>query len=134
MVFPGRLRSGIGVAATALAIAGAATGCGTTDDDGGETAGEERSTPAEAAGEQPLSPAQERGKELFTRTCGSCHTLDAAGTQGAIGPNLDEIQVDEAGVLRAIEIGGTGSGNMPAGLYGGQDARDVAAFVAGSGP
>jgi len=29
------------------------------------------------------------GKQVFTQTCGSCHTLAAAGTSGTIGPNLD---------------------------------------------
>jgi mono/diheme cytochrome c family protein len=33
-------------------------------------------------------PAQ--GKKLFVEKCGSCHTLADAGTQGTIGPNLDE--------------------------------------------
>ena len=30
-----------------------------------------------------------RGKELFVKGCGSCHTLADAGTTGTIGPNLD---------------------------------------------
>jgi mono/diheme cytochrome c family protein len=34
------------------------------------------------------SPTQ--GKELFTSRCGACHTLADAGTNGNIGPNLDE--------------------------------------------
>ena len=31
-----------------------------------------------------------RGKQLFVEKCGSCHTLADAGTQGRIGPNLDD--------------------------------------------
>lgn len=31
-----------------------------------------------------------QGKELFTQQCGSCHTLADAGTQGEVGPNLDD--------------------------------------------
>jgi cytochrome c oxidase subunit 2 len=31
-----------------------------------------------------------QGKELFTQQCGSCHTLADAGTEGEVGPNLDE--------------------------------------------
>ncbi len=31
-----------------------------------------------------------RGKELFTQSCGACHTLADAGTTGEIGPNLDD--------------------------------------------
>ena len=30
------------------------------------------------------------GKQLFQEKCGSCHTLADAGTQGKIGPNLDD--------------------------------------------
>jgi mono/diheme cytochrome c family protein len=111
--------------------------CSTTDDDGedlDQATEEARSTPAPADAEQPLTPATERGRTLFVETCGACHTLDAAGTQGAIGPNLDELQADRERVLRAIERGGTGSGSMPAGLYEGKDAQDVAEFVADSGP
>jgi len=29
------------------------------------------------------------GKEVFTQSCGGCHTLADAGTKGQIGPNLD---------------------------------------------
>ena len=90
--------------------------------------------PQTAVEEQPLDPIEERGRELFVANCGSCHTLEAAGTQGAIGPNLDEAQVDEAEVLAVIANGGKGSGNMPANLVTGEDAEAVAAFVAASGP
>ena len=30
-----------------------------------------------------------RGKELFVKNCGSCHTLRDAATTGQIGPDLD---------------------------------------------
>ena len=30
------------------------------------------------------------GKQVFSQTCASCHTLAAAGTSGTIGPNLDD--------------------------------------------
>src|SRR5687768_5628996 len=106
-------------------------GCSTTDDDGedlDQATDEARSTPAPADTDQPLTPVEERGRTLFVETCGSCHTLDAAGTQGAIGPNLDELQADRERVLRAIEQGGTGSGSMPADLYKGEDAQAVAEF------
>ena len=130
-----RRRWTLALLAAALLSAAALGACGTTDDEGEETVAEEtQSTPAEPEPEQPLSPAEEHGRTLFVETCGSCHTLDAAGTQGQVGPDLNELQVDEARVLRAIEVGGTGSGTMPAGLYKGKDAQDVATFVANSGP
>ena len=31
-----------------------------------------------------------QGKDLFVAQCGSCHVLADAGTQGQVGPNLDE--------------------------------------------
>jgi mono/diheme cytochrome c family protein len=94
--------------------------------------------PQSANVEQPLSAAEQHGRDLFVQNCGACHTLDAAGTVGNVGPNLDDIAVNEADVLHAIETGGgrhakgqgTGpSGNMPQNLVTGKDAQDVAAFV-----
>ena len=88
------------------------------------------------AGESPakpnLTPAQSAGAKLFADRCGSCHTLKAAGTQGQVGPNLDQLRPDVARVKAAIENGGTGSGTMPKGLLSGSDEQQVAAFVAGS--
>jgi mono/diheme cytochrome c family protein len=72
------------------------------------------------------------GAELFASNCGSCHTLEAAGTTGATGPDLDALAPDEAQVLAAIENGGAGSGAMPANIVTGADAQEVAAFVASS--
>jgi mono/diheme cytochrome c family protein len=118
----------------AALLAGVA-GCG--DGDSGETVEQPTATsgaPLEPSEEQPLSAAEQHGRELFVQNCGSCHTLDAAGTTGQIGPNLGDIPLDQADVRRAIEIGGRGSGNMPQNLVTGQDAADVAAFVAASGP
>src|SRR5918995_131749 len=102
-------------AAAALILLAA---CG--DDGGsGDTVAQQTATqgaPQAPDQEQPLSPAEEHGRELFIENCGSCHTLDAAGTQGQIGPNLGDIPLDTEEVLKAIETGGTGSGNMPTGL------------------
>jgi mono/diheme cytochrome c family protein len=127
---------GGGVVAMLLAAASLATaGCG--GDSGSDTVAQETATagaPQAPEVEQPLSAAEEHGRDLFIQTCGSCHTLDAAGTTGQIGPNLGDIPLTESDVLTAIRIGGRGSGNMPPDLYRGKDAQDVAAFVAASGP
>lgn len=101
------------------------------DDD--ETTAAQTTTSADA--EQPLSPDEERGRTLFAENCGACHTLDAAGTTGSVGPNLDEAQNDEAEVLEAIEQGGNEPGGpMPQNIVTGEDAQAVAKFVANSGP
>jgi mono/diheme cytochrome c family protein len=113
-----------------LSCAGVIAACGGDDDD---SSAEERTTPQTEVEEQPLSPEQEQGRELFVENCGTCHTLESAGTQGQIGPNLDEANVDEATVLEVIANGGYGSGNMPANLVTGADAQAVAAYVAAAG-
>jgi mono/diheme cytochrome c family protein len=78
-----------------------------------------------------LTPAQERGRELFGQVCQQCHTLKAANAVGLTGPNLDKLKPPRALVLDAIISGrARGQGTMPAGLYQGRDAEDVAAFVA----
>ena len=44
--------------------------------------------------------SQGAGKDLFTQRCGGCHTLADAGTNGTIGPDLDDAfaQAREAGM------------------------------------
>jgi cytochrome c6 len=70
-----------------------------------------------------------QGKTIFTQTCGTCHTLADAGTNGKVGPVLDQIKPDEKRVLKALKIGGTGSGTMPANLVTGKEAQAVAKYV-----
>jgi cytochrome c551 len=78
-----------------------------------------------------LTAADERGRELFARQCATCHTLRAANAVGKVGPNLDQLRPPKALVLDAIKQGrARGQGQMPAGLLDGQDAQDVADFVA----
>ena len=77
------------------------------------------------------------GKDLFIVNCGSCHTLAAAGTDGVVGPNLDDVLAPggagnfEGSYGRAINAVtcGFGGGRMPAGILQGENAREVAAFV-----
>lgn len=85
-----------------------------------------------------------KGKMLFVsgadgnQSCGSCHTLLDAGTTGTVGPNLDnalgyscaqgfEESTIYSAVLGQIDLA---QGAMPADLVTGQDAVDVAAYVA----
>ncbi len=78
-----------------------------------------------------LTKNEAMGRELFSRTCASCHTLAAAAAVGHVGPNLDVLLPNQALVAFAIENGfARGNGQMPAGIYTGQQAKDVAQFVA----
>jgi len=94
---------------------------------------------------------EENGRELFQEKCAGCHALTAAGSSAEVGPNLDDSfaqaradgfkesaireivheQIKYPGQFPTaednpafIEI------NMPANLVTGQDAEDVAAYVA----
>lgn len=121
----------------------AAAGCGGGSD--AATVHESSSPlggPEAPASSQPLSPDQQQGRQDFVQDCGTCHTFAAAGTVGQIGPNLGDIPLTEADVIRAIRIGGGHhshggggrSGNMPRNLVTGKAAQEVAAFVSASGP
>ena len=70
-----------------------------------------------------------QGKQLFQQNCGTCHTLADAGTNGKVGPVLDQVKPSDALVLKAIKNGGLGSGTMPANLFTGKDAQAVAKYV-----
>jgi mono/diheme cytochrome c family protein len=63
--------------------------------------------------------------------CGSCHTLQSAGTSGQVGPNLDGLSLDAAGIEAIVR---DGRGGMPS--FGGDlsdaEISAVASFVAGS--
>jgi len=76
-------------------------------------------------------PDIQKGKQLFSESCAACHNLDAVNARGVTGPDLDKIGTVTPGrVENAIKIGGTGQLRMPAGLLQGQNAKNVAAFVA----
>jgi len=124
-VRPGRRRS-IAVLGSVVTAALLAAGCGSVGFSGG-------------------TGDRARGKELFTQKCGSCHTLADAGTKGQIGPNLDYaflasrrdglgestiVQVVRGQIAYAITETSTGAPGMPADLVVGQDAEDVASYVA----
>ncbi len=86
---------------------------------------------AKARGGVDLTEAQVRGRELFAKNCANCHTLAASNAVGLVGPNLDQLRPPEELTLDAIENGrARGQGQMPADLLSGDDARDVASYVA----
>jgi mono/diheme cytochrome c family protein len=92
----------------------------------------------------------DRGRALFLQKCGTCHTLAQAGSTADIGPDLDAsfagaradggfdndtvegIVQQQIANPREIEEGVPNYASifMPADLVTGQDAEDVAAYVA----
>ncbi len=92
-----------------------------------------------AVGGVHLNAEQQKGRELFAARCAVCHSLAATKAVGRIGPDLD-VRVGEdiatsagrrALVLSAISEGrARGLGQMPALLFQGKEAEQVASFVA----
>jgi mono/diheme cytochrome c family protein len=142
----------------ALASAAVVAGCGGSSSSSESTTTEEAAPPAEetegAAAEEEAepeeapaeeAPAEEKGEEeagggesamlaegktIFTSTCASCHTLKEAGTSGEVGPNLDELEPDQATVEHQVQNGG---GGMPAfgneGILKPDEIKAVATYV-----
>lgn len=80
-------------------------------------------------GANGLDAQMQRGRALFTGKaappCALCHTLAAAGSDGQIGPVLDELKPDAARVRRVLQ---SGLGVMPS--YAGKlDAADMEALA-----
>jgi mono/diheme cytochrome c family protein len=105
-------------------VAALASACGT----------EKVSTPGASASIQ-------QGALLFNQRCGGCHTLSYAGTHGSAqnvrtaqfnnGPNFDvRCERPVARVLYAIQNGGFSGAIMPQNIVVGQQAINVAQFVA----
>jgi mono/diheme cytochrome c family protein len=84
-----------------------------------------------APGGVDLNAAETNGRAVFGTNCATCHTLKASNAVGKVGPNLDVLHPPKGLILDAIANGrARGQGQMPAGIVDGQDAQDVAAYVA----
>ncbi len=105
---------------------GEAAGGGGTAESSGSTGGADGGTKSAGGGG---AGANQQGKLIFTQSCGTCHTLKDGGTNGQVGPNLDQVKPDKKRVLAAIKNGGLGSGTMPANIVTGKEAQDVAEYV-----
>ena len=102
-------------------------------------------------GKVSASANAQNGKSIFQQKCAGCHALAAVGSTASIGPNLDDAFAQaradgfkESAIANIVhdQIRFPGQyataannpnylkANMPANLVRGQDADDVAAFVA----
>ena len=87
---------------------------------------------------EKVAASDDYARELFQTNCGSCHTLARAGTDGIVGPDLDERlaptgpSTDVPGTQVRVEgvIAKGLNGAMPAGILQGEEAEIVANFVA----
>jgi mono/diheme cytochrome c family protein len=111
-----------------------------------EHAGEAAETHATETGEGEPAPEENEsgqgegegegdaaaGEAVFASAgCGGCHTLEAAGSSGQVGPNLDETKPDHALAVERVTNGG---GGMPPfeGQLDDKQIQDVAAYVVAS--
>jgi cbb3-type cytochrome c oxidase subunit III len=89
-------------------------------------------------GKAPSHADQANGAKLFKSSCGGCHVLAAAGSQGTTGPNLDDAfsgskkQGFKLSTIENVVLDQIREANppMPKDLVKGQDAVDVSAYVA----
>ena len=92
-------------------------------------------------GEEGISVSKDdesyNGAVLFATHCSGCHTLSAAGTQGTgnrgertQGPNLNQRTETYDDALFAIQNGGFSGAIMPQNIVVGEEAEEVAKFVA----
>src|SRR5262245_26037855 len=101
-----------------MAAALLAAGCGGGGSGGGDDSSDSSSTSA--------------GKQVFASSgCGSCHTLQAAGSTGTLGPNLDTLKPTRDQVVTQVESGGGGMPSFKSKLSS-SEIDEVAAFVSGS--
>ena len=96
----------------------------------GEATEEAATTAAEEGGETAAAAEGDAaaGAAVFSANCASCHALAAAGANGAIGPNLDELMPTYDQTLAVVT---NGKGAMPAfsGSLSEDDIKNVAAYV-----
>ena len=110
----------------ALVLVVALPACGGEEDESAQPETVEGTPPATEGGGEGNA---ENGKAVFASAgCGGCHTLADAGSNGAVGPNLDDAAPDEAAVAEKVRAGG---GGMPsfADRLSDQEIADVAAYV-----
>jgi mono/diheme cytochrome c family protein len=97
-----------------------------------------------ACGSQGISVSKSspyyKGAVLFRDHCSGCHTLATVGAEGSAtsikdrvrtnGPNFNIRKENVEQVLYAIRNGGFSGAIMPENLVVGQDAKDIASFLA----
>ena len=75
-------------------------------------------------------PKMDLGLEVYNNKaqCGVCHTLQAAGSFGDIGPNLDQMNVQMSQIIYAVT---NGIGVMPPweGILTNEEIKAVAYYV-----
>ena len=115
------------LAAVVLSVAG----CGGDDESSADDPDVTVTEPTETEDGDETGDAA-NGEQVFASAgCGGCHTLSAAGTNGSVGPNLDDASPSYDKVVERVT---NGAGAMPSfeGELSAPEIQDVAAYVSSS--
>lgn len=110
-------------------------GCGSQSSDTGSTdtgqqsAAESESSDSGSGSQGGASPEkvaydEAKAKGIYQQSCVGCH---GQNLEGGVGPALKGNNLDEKQILEVLE---NGKGQMPAGLVSGEDAKNLAAWLA----
>jgi mono/diheme cytochrome c family protein len=130
-MMPGRMprRSVTAIAALSIAAAGV-VGCG-------QQKGDHKEPGAKIT---TVAPQYQAGAKLFVERCSGCHSMGIVGAEGGAlkvsnrervdGPNFNVRKEDKESILYAIRNGGFSGAIMPQDIVVGQEAEQVADFLA----
>jgi mono/diheme cytochrome c family protein len=128
------VRRALLLAISVLLIGGAATllaGCGgkTVSPTAETVVGELNTTNAASTTPQLPGGDADAGEPIFTSAgCNGCHTMEAAGATGNVGPNLDQLAPELEAIQTQVINGG---GGMPPykGQLSDKEIADVSQYV-----
>jgi mono/diheme cytochrome c family protein len=129
-MMPGRMPRRPVIAIAALSIAAGAIGCG-------QEKGDQKQPGATIT---TVAPEYQAGAKLFVERCSGCHSMGIVGAEGGAlkvtgrervdGPNFNVRKEDKESILYAIRNGGFSGAIMPQDIVVGDEAEQVAAFLA----
>ncbi|WP_445152528.1 c-type cytochrome [Baekduia sp. Peel2402] len=118
------------IAIAALSIAAGAIGCG-------QEKGDQKQPGATIT---TVAPEYQAGAKLFVERCSGCHSMGIVGAEGGAlkvtnrervdGPNFNVRKEDKESILYAIRNGGFSGAIMPQDIVVGEEAEQVADFLA----
>lgn len=99
--------------------------CGGGGDDASDSADDSADTEEADSGDD-ATVSNDAAEELYQQSCASCHGDDLSG---AVGPSLETVgaELSSEEIETIIE---EGVGSMPGGLLAGDDAKEVADWLA----
>lgn len=112
-----------------VAVGLALAGCGSKKAPvASKVAASDKAAPAPKRDEAKFALGEAVFKKKSRPSCKNCHVLAAAGSRGAIGPNLDTLSKTQAEIIKAVS-GGLGVMPAQAEVLSAQEIEAVAYYV-----